>query len=116
MARLLFQITTGPENTTKGALGLIVARTAAADGHDVDVFFAGDGVDYLRRETREAATGVGTGNVDEHFDALVAAGAGLYGSGLSAKARGVTSDGDVELVPPGRLVELIVAADKAVVY
>jgi len=116
MARLLFHITTGPENTTKGALGLLVARTAQESGHDVVVFFAGDGVDYLRAETREAASGVGIGSIEEHFDALVAGDARLFGSGMSAKARGVTSDGNVELVKPPRLVELIVEADKVVVY
>ena len=29
MARLLFHITTGPENPTKATLGLLIARTAA---------------------------------------------------------------------------------------
>ena len=116
MARLLFHITSGPENTTKGALGLLVARTAQEGGHDVDVFFAGDGVDYLRAETREVASGVGVGNVGEHYDALATGGARLFGSGMSAKARGVVSDGSVEMVKPPRLIELIVEADKVIVY
>lgn len=116
MARLLIHITTGPENTTKSALGLIVARTALAAGHEVDVFLAGDGVDFLRLETREAASGVGTGDVAEHWDALTSGGARMFGSGLSARARGVASDGDVRLVTPDRLVELILEADKVVVY
>ncbi|CAN5455797.1 hypothetical protein BH23CHL8_BH23CHL8_16390 [soil metagenome] len=116
MARLLIHVTTGPENATRATLGLLIARTALAAGHDVDVFLAGDGVDLLRPETREATSGVGTGNAAEHWDALVEGGARLFGSGLSAKARGVTSDGRVELAPPDRLVALVVEADKVLVY
>ena len=116
MSRMLFHITTGTENPTRAALGLLVARTAMANGHVVDVFLAGDGVDYLRAETRAVAAGIGTGDIAEHWDALVAGTASLYGSGMSAKARGVAADGDVELASPDRLVELIDAADKVVVY
>jgi uncharacterized protein len=116
MARLLIHVTTGPENATRAALGLLVAKTALAAGHEVDVFLAGDGVDLLRPETREAITGVGTGNAAEHWDALVEGGARLFGSGLSATARGVTPDSGVELAPPDRLVALVVEADRVVVY
>ena len=116
MSRLLIHLTTGPENPTRAALGLLVARTAMAGGHQVDVFLAGDAVDFLRAETRAAAAGIGTGSIAEHWDVLVSGAARLFGSGMSAKARGVASESDVELAPPDRLVELIDAADKVVVY
>ena len=116
MARSLIHVTTGPENPTRAALGLLVARTALAAGHKVHVFLAGDGVDLLRQETRGALTGVGTGNAAEHWDALVEGGARLFGSGLSAKARGVTVDEPVELASPDRRGALVVEADKVVVY
>ncbi len=116
MSRMLFHITTGTENPTRAALGLLVARTAAAAGHEVDIFLAGDGVDWLRPETRAAANGIGTGDIAEHWDALVASGTALYGSGMSAKARAVTADDDVALSPPDKLVELIDGADKVIVY
>ena len=116
MSRMLFNLTTGPENPTRAALGLLVARTALAAGHQVELFLAGDAVDYLRPETRAVAGGIGTGSISEHWDALVAGGAGMYGSGMSAKARGVAAGGDVQLSPPDVLVELIDAADKVVVY
>ena len=44
MPRLLVHIATGPENPTRAALGLLVARTALGAGHTVDLFIAGDGV------------------------------------------------------------------------
>jgi predicted peroxiredoxin len=116
MTRMLFHITTGTEDPTRAALGLLVARTATAAGHQVEVFFAGDGVDWLRAETRAAANGIGTGSIAEHFDALVSSDAGLFGSGMSAKARGVSADETVALSPPDKLVELIDGADKVIVY
>ena len=114
--RLLVHIATGPENPTRMALGLLVARTAAAEGHEVDVFLAGDGVDALRGETRDALAGVGTGSVAEHWAALRESGARLFGSGMSAKARGIAAEEGVELAPPQRLVALIAEADRVVSY
>ena len=52
--RLLINVVTGPENATRAALGLLVARTAAAEGHEVRVFLGGDGVNLARPETAEA--------------------------------------------------------------
>ncbi len=114
--RLLVHIATGPENPTRAALGLLVARTALDDGHDVDVFLAGDAVDVLRAETREALHGIGTGSAAEHWAALRSGGARLYGSGLSSKARGVVAEEGIELAPPGVLVRLIAEADRVVSY
>jgi uncharacterized protein len=114
--RLLVHIATGPENATRLALGMLVARTARAEGHEVDVFFAGDGVDVLRAETREQLHGVGTGSVVEHWTALQETGARIYGSGQSSKARGITPAEGVELAPPDRLVQLIADADRVVTY
>jgi predicted peroxiredoxin len=113
--RLLVHIATGPENPTRLALGLLVARTALGAGHDVDVFVAGDAVHVLRGETREAVMGIGTGSAAEHWQALRDGGARLYASGMSSKARGVAGDG-VELAPPDVLVRLIVEADRVVSY
>lgn len=114
--RLLVHIATGPENPTRLALGLLVARTALGAGHQVDVFLAGDAVDALRGETRDALNGVGTGSVAEHWAALREGGARLYASGLSSKARGVTADEGVQLAPPDVLIGLIAEAERVVSY
>ena len=120
MSRLLFQIATGPENPTRVALALLVARTAAEAGHDVDVFMAGDAVALLRPETLEAAHGIGLGSLREHVEGLVAAGATFHASGLSSKARAVNAESvgglAVNFVPPGRLVELVLQADRVLTY
>ena len=120
MGRLLVHIATGPENPTRAALGLLVARTALASGHEVDLFIAGDGVGILRPETLDAGHGIGTGSMREHVDALVAGGATFYASGLSSKARGLGADAlgglAVTMAPPDRLVELAFAADRVLSY
>lgn len=120
MSRLLVHIATGPENPTRVALGLLVARTARASGHDVDLFFAGDGVGALRPETLDVGQGIGTGSFREHLDALVAGGASLYASGMSSKARGLTGESlgglAVTMAPPDVLVELTMAADRVLTY
>jgi len=113
MARMLVHCATGPENPTRAALALLVARTAAAEGHEVQVFLAGDAVHLARRETREAVHGAGTGSADEHWRALTDAGVAIFLSGMSSKARGIT---DGELVQPQKLVELAVWAETTLTY
>jgi predicted peroxiredoxin len=120
MGRLLVHIVTGPENPTRAALGLLVARTALGAGHAVDVFIAGDGVGILRPATLDAGVGIGTGPLREHVDALVAGGARFFASGQSSKARGLAADqvGDlaVEFAPPDVLVRLAFEADRVLSY
>lgn len=120
MPRLLVHLATGPENPTRAALALLVARTALEAGHDVDLFIAGDGVSILRPATLEAGQGIGTGHLREHVDALLAGGATLYASGLSSKARGLSPDDlgglPVTMAPPAKLVELAFEADRVLTY
>jgi predicted peroxiredoxin len=116
MARLLVHICAAPQDPTRLALGLLVARTARAKGHDVDVFVAGDAVHLLRDETRDSVLGLGTGNAGEHWAELQRTGARLFASGNSAKARDIAPVEGVELAPPDRLVELIMSADRVVSY
>jgi uncharacterized protein len=116
--RLLVNVVTGPENATRAALGLLVARTAAAEGHEVRVFLAGDGVNLARPETAEEVHGIGTGSLAEHWDALVAARVEISLSARSSETRGIdarTREG-VELAPPTRLVELAEWSETTLVY
>jgi uncharacterized protein len=118
VAKILVHLATGPENPTRAALALLVARTAAAEGHEVQVFLAGDAVQLARPETAEAAQGIGTGSVGEHWAALADSGVPVFLSGMSSKARGVdatTRDG-IELAQPQKLVELAVWADSTLTY
>jgi predicted peroxiredoxin len=119
MAKLLIHLSTGPENPTRGALALLVARTAVDEGHDVQVFIAGDGVQYARPATASTVHGVGTGSFGEHWEALVSAGVPIYLSGMSSNARGLEPDAiaeGAEMAPPTTLVELAVWADSTLTY
>lgn len=119
MAKLLIHLATGPENPTRGALALLVARTAADEGHDVQVFLAGDAVQYARPATASTAHGIGTGSFGEHWEALVAAGVPIFLSGMSSNARGLEPDSiadGAEMAPPTKLVELAVWADSTLTY
>ena len=116
VAKILVHVATGPENPTRAALGLLVARTAAEEGHEVQVFLAGDGVHLARAQTAAAAQGIGTGSVAEHLEALRAAEVPIYLSGMSSKARGIEEGDSYELVPPRKLVELAVWSETTLVY
>ncbi len=118
MARLLVHLATGPEHPTRAALAFLVARTAAAEGHEVRVFLAGDAVQLARPETAGALQGIGTGSLAEHWQAVEDAGIPVFLSGMSSKARAVepgTRSG-IELAPPEKLVELAVWAETTLTY
>ena len=119
MSRLLVHVVTGPENPTRAALGLLVARTAAREGHEVSVFLAGDAVALVRPETAADAHGIGTGSVREHLAALHEAGVPVYLSGMSSKARGIDGSAaeiEVALAPPEKLVALATASETVLTY
>lgn len=120
MSSLLVHITCGPENPTRAALGFLVARTALEEGHTVSLFLAGDAVQLLRTAVTESLNGLGTGSLREHYDKLAAGGARFYLSGMSSKARGLSS-ADIEgmpaeLAPPGVLVRLAFEHDRVLTY
>jgi predicted peroxiredoxin len=116
MAAILVHIATGPENPTRAALGLLIARTASEEEHDVQVFLAGDAVQLVRPETADAAQGIGTGSVAEHLEALRGAGVPIFLSGMSSKARGIEGGEGLELAPPQKLVELATWAETTLTY
>lgn len=120
MARFLIHLTRGPEDPTVAALGLLVARTALAEGHEVCVFLAGDATLLARGEVRASTVGRGTGAAADHMDALVADGATIWVSGMSAAARGVTEE-DVSpfggrFAMPDVLVRESLASDRQFTY
>ena len=120
MGSLLVHITCGPEAPTRAALGLLVCRAAAEEGHEVNAFLAGDAVQLIRDPVLDSLKGLGTGSLRESFDAVVAKGCRFYLSGMSSKARGVT-DADLEGKPaefamPDRLIQLLFEADRTLTY
>lgn len=118
--KLLIHITQGPENPTRAALALLVAKTAIDEGHTVFIFLAGDAVQLLRNEVIENLAGLGTGKLSEHVDAIVKGGGKFYLSGMSSKVRGVSDavikDRPAEFAMPNVLVRLTVDCDRVLVY
>jgi len=120
MGKLLIHVTAGPEAPTRAALGLLVARSGIDEGHEVNVFLAGDAVQLIRDAVLDSLTGLGTGSLRESFDAIAGGGGRFYVSGMSSKARGVT-EADLEGKPaefamPARLVQLAFEADRSLTY
>lgn len=117
---VLVQITTGPDNPTKAALGFTIAMAAQKEGHTVTVFLAGDGASLITDSAISSVVGTGTGKLKDSVDALIKGGAHIYISGMSAKARNIT-DADLagksaEFAMPAKFVELAAAADVVLVY
>ena len=120
MSKFLVHIHTHPSDATKVTLGCLIALTAAKEGHEVDIFFAGDGVHCLAPAHIEATEGLGTGKLADHLPALKEAGVTFHLSGMSAKARGY-DDGLLEGWPasfamPTKLVALAADADTVLCY
>jgi predicted peroxiredoxin len=116
MAKILINLTHGPEAPTRAALGFLVGRAAAEEGHDVALFLAGDSVQLLREQVLDSLVGLGTGSLRESYDAIVEHGGVFYVSGMSSKARGFEPNGQAEPALPSRLVELVLEADRVLTY
>lgn len=118
--KLLVHVTQGAENPTVAALAFLVARTAIEEGHTVSLFLAGDGVPLIKDQVLDNLAGLGTGELREHYDAIVKGGGKFYLSGMSSKGRGVT-EADIkgkpaEFAMPSVLVRLTLESDKVLVY
>ena len=120
MANILIHVTCGQEAPTKAALGFPVAQTALSEGHDVNLFLAGGGVQLLRDTVLDSLVGIGTGALREHFDDIAAGGGKFYLSGMSSKARRLGPDQldgkPAEMAMPDVLVRLAVDSDKSLTY
>lgn len=116
MSKFLINLTHGPEAPTRAALGFLVGRAAAEEGHEVALFLAGDAVQLLREPTLDGLVGLGTGSLRESYDAIVERGGRFYVSGMSSKARGFEPNGAAEPAMPARLVQLALEADRVLTY
>jgi predicted peroxiredoxin len=117
---ILVHVTQGPENPTRAALAFLVARTAVDEGHRVSLFLAGDAVQLLRDPVLDSLTGVGTGRLREHYDAIVKGGGRFYLSGMSSSARGLSAadlkEKPAELAPPAVLLRLSLEHERMFTY
>ncbi len=96
---MLLVVTHGPESPTRAALAFAVAKAALDEGHTVAMFLAGHAVQLIRSDVLGSLSRLGTGNLKEPCEAIVAKGGRLYLSMGSSKARGVT-EADLTGKPP----------------
>lgn len=120
MTKFLIHVTTGKDNPTKAALAFLVAKTALEDGHEVQLFLAGDAVLLLKDEVLNEVTGLGTGKLSDHYKVIVEKGGKFFLSGNSSKARNLTEE-DLKGKPavfalPNVLVKLAAESDKVFTY
>jgi len=120
VSRFLVHVHTGPSDPTKATLGLLVALTALREGHEVDVFLAGDAVHLLAPDTVATLEGLGTGRLADHLPAIAQAGGRFHLSGKSAQARGyddaLLAGHPAVFAMPDVLVRLAAAADTVLCY
>ena len=118
--KILVHITHGPEHPTRAALGFLIAKTAIEEGHTVSLFLAGDAVQLMRDAVLDNLTGLGTGKLREHYDAIIKGGGKFYLSGMSSKGRGLT-EADLKgkpavFSPPNVLLKLSLEHDRMFTY
>jgi predicted peroxiredoxin len=120
MAKFLIHVTCGVENPSKAALAFLVAKSAIDEKHQVTMFLAGDAAQLLRPAVVENLSGLGTGSLKSHIDAILAGGGKFYVSGVSAKSRGFEASElgttPAEFAMPNVLVRLAAEADKVLCY
>jgi len=120
MLKFLIHVTCGPTDATRAALAFLVAKSAVEEGHTVSLFLAGDAVTLLKDENLKSVTGLGTGKLEEHFNALLQKGSRFYLSGMSSKARGMSEQDlagkSAEFAMPNVLVRLAADADRVLTY
>jgi predicted peroxiredoxin len=101
-------------------LGFLLARTAIEEGHKVEIFLSGDGVQLIRDTVIENLIGLGTGSLKDQMSVIKKAGVIIYVSSMSCINRGI-SDKDLEgkqmkKVLPKTLLDLVLTTDKTLIY
>ena len=120
MSSILIQVTAGPDQPTKAALGFLLGKTALEEGHEVNIFLAGDAVMLIQEGVLENLSGLGTGKLLDHYEAIVAEGVVINLSKMACESRGIKS-GDLINKPLKKstsedLLELALSSDKVLCY
>ena len=120
MSSILFHIISGPNNVSKSMLGFLLARTAVEEGHKVEIFLSGDGVQLVRDVIIDNLNGLGTGKLKEHMTILKKKGVIIHVSSMSCENRGITKfdlEGKrIRKVLPKTLLDLVLNTDKTLIY
>lgn len=120
MAKVLIQVTHGPEDPTRATLAFLLATTAKDSGHDVTIFLVGDAAYLIKDEVIASVSGVGVGSLKEHFKAVQDARIPIFISQMSSRGRGVTETDlrgkNATFALPPKLIELATRSDTVLTY
>ncbi len=120
MASILIQITSGPNEPTKAALGFLICKTGLEEGHEVNLFLAGDAVLLIKEGILENLTGLGTGRLIEYYEQIIAAGVIINLSKMSCDARGISDeyilDKPLKKCKPTDLLGFALSSDKVLAF
>ena len=109
MAKLLVHIHSHPEMKNNVTMGLLVAVTGFNEGHEVEIFFAADGVHLLNCKKEGEIVGQGTGDVKTHLDVLRKGNVKIYGKSHINKKKfiKVSKTGDHRICMSSMILSLV---------
>lgn len=113
--KVIVSVTSGTEDPTRATLGVLAAKQAMDQGHEVTVWLQGEGAVLANKNVYPSVVGVNMPPLKDAMDALVANGVPMWVCKACGEARDVTSSNWVataEYRGMGDFVSAVMAADK----
>ena len=113
--KVIVSVTSGTEDPTRATLGILAAKQAMDQGHEVTVWLQGEGAVLANKRVYPTVVGVNMPPLKDAMEALVAAGVPMWVCKACGEARDVTADNWVataEYRGMGDYVSAVMEADK----
>ena len=112
---MIVSVTHGTDDPTQATLGILAAKVAMDQGHDVTVWLQGEGAVLANQNVYPYVQGVKMPPMKDAVEALVAGGVPMWVCQACGEARGVTADNWVKTASyktMGDFVGALAEADK----
>ena len=113
--KVIVCVSSGTDDPTRAALGMLAAKAAVAQNHDVIVWLQGEGANIANKHIYDKIQGINMPPMKDIVSSLVAAKVPLWVCEACAKGRDVTQENVLETVlfkNMGDYVTAALAADK----